>query len=69
MRRRVMTSRRARWVASVVGLLVLCYLCLLALRPSATNAFPTWLRWFGHPGSGPTLAVTLAVLALCLMTF
>ncbi len=69
MRRSVTTSRPARRVASVVGLFLLCYLCLLALRPSAADAFPTWLRWFGQPGSGPTLLVTLAVLAFCVMAF
>ncbi|MBW0015673.1 RyR domain-containing protein [Mycobacterium sp.] len=69
MRRSVATSRPARWVASVVGLLVLCCLCLLALRPSTSNALPAWLRWFGQPGSGPTLAVTLAVLTFCLLSF
>ncbi len=69
MRRSVTTSRPARWVTSVVGLLLLCYLCLLALRPSAADTLPTWLRWFGQPGSGPTITATLALLAFCVMAF
>ncbi|WP_231989198.1 hypothetical protein [Mycobacterium sp. 852002-51613_SCH5001154] len=33
------------------------------------DALPAWLRWFGQPGSGPTLLVTLAILALFVMAF
>ncbi|MCV7395648.1 hypothetical protein H5P32_13845 [Mycobacterium paraseoulense] len=69
MRRSVTTSPPARRIASVVGLLLLGYLCLLALRPSTSDALPSWLRWFGQPGSGPTLLVTLAILAFFVMAF
>ncbi|WP_102419529.1 hypothetical protein [Mycobacterium sp. 4858] len=69
MRRSVTTSPPARRIASVIGLLLLGYLCLLALRPSSRDALPAWLRWFGQPGSGPTLLVTLAILAFFVMAF
>ncbi|OBF73060.1 hypothetical protein A5750_15660 [Mycobacterium sp. 852002-51613_SCH5001154] len=69
MRRSVTTSPPVRRIASVAGLLLLGYLCLLALRPVSRDALPAWLRWFGQPGSGPTLLVTLAILALFVMAF
>ncbi|OBG00150.1 hypothetical protein A5773_06020 [Mycobacterium sp. 852014-52450_SCH5900713] len=69
MRRSVTTSSPVRRIASVAGLLLLGYLCLLALRPLSRDALPAWLRWFGQPGSGPTLLVTLAILALFVMAF
>jgi hypothetical protein len=69
MRRRVTTSRPVRWIVSATGLLLLGYLCLRALWPAPADALPTWLGWFGRPGSLPTITVMLAVLVLCVMSF
>ncbi|PRC46077.1 hypothetical protein C6A85_91925, partial [Mycobacterium sp. ITM-2017-0098] len=38
----------------------LLYVCVLALYPSLSNAAPSWIRWFGAPGSHATIAVVLA---------
>ena len=38
------------------------YLSALAVRPSAADGLPTWLRWFGQPGDWPTIAIVVAVL-------
>ena len=40
---------------------VLVYLCVLALHPSARGWAPSWLEWFGAPGSALTILVTLAL--------
>lgn len=62
-----------RWVRislSAVALILLAWLCVLAVRPSAADALPTWLNWFGRPGSWPTVTVVVAVLvALCALAF
>ncbi|OBI49234.1 RyR domain-containing protein [Mycobacterium sp. E796] len=59
-----------RWVVSGVGLLLVGYLAALALVPSILDALPDWLRWFGRPGSMPTLAIVIAVLiAACVLSF
>jgi len=60
----------ARWVVSAVGLLLVGYLAVIALQPSILDALPTWLRWFGRPGSMPTTAIVIAVLVtVCVLTF
>lgn len=70
MRRSVTTSRPVRWVVSAVSLLLLGYLAVLAAAPSVVDALPTWLGWFGRPGSMPTIAIVVAVLvAVCVLTF
>ncbi|MGH3960339.1 hypothetical protein [Mycobacterium sp.] len=56
-------------IAGVVLALV-AYLSTLALWPSASAGLPTWLRWFGRPGSWQAIAVAAAVLAaLCVLSF
>jgi hypothetical protein len=51
-------------------LILLAWLCVLALRPSAADALPTGLSWFGRPGSWPTVAIVVVVLvALCALSF
>jgi hypothetical protein len=55
---------------SAVALLLVGYLAALALVPSILDALPTWLRWFGRPGSMPTLGIVIAVLiAACVLSF
>ena len=65
------TAHRARPYLFAVGLLrnglvgcgltAIAYLCALAIRPDLRNGAPTWLRWFGQPGSSLTIWVLLAV--------
>lgn len=44
----------ACYVASVL------YICALALHPALSRGAPSWIRWFGEPGSHATIAVVLA---------
>jgi hypothetical protein len=60
--------------AALLGLVLvfLVWLCVLAARPSTTNSpwLPTWLKWFGVPGSATTIAiVATAIVALCVLNF
>jgi hypothetical protein len=46
------------------------YLAVLAVRPTARDAAPAALQWFGRPGSGPTIGiVALAIIALCVVSY
>jgi len=59
-----------RWVVTATTVLVLGYLAALALKPSIIDALPTWLSWFGRPGSMVTIAIVVAMfIALCYLTF
>src|SRR5262249_44427874 len=59
-----------RWVVSGAGLLLIAYLAVVALRPSIIDALPSWLGWFGRPGSMPTLGIVVTVLiAAGVLTF
>jgi len=62
MRRAVTTARVVRLAFSAVTVALVGYLCALAVRPSAADGLPTWLRWFGQPGDWPTIAIVVAVL-------
>ncbi|GBG36311.1 hypothetical protein [Mycobacterium montefiorense] len=55
-------SPTLRWALTAVGLLLIVYLAVLDLRPSITDALPRGVRWFGQPGSMPTLAIVVIVL-------
>ncbi|BBX76129.1 hypothetical protein H7H78_03665 [Mycobacterium shinjukuense] len=60
----------ARWVVSAVGLVLIGYLAVVALRPAILDALPAWLGWFGRPGSMATIAIVVSVLvAACVLTF
>jgi hypothetical protein len=66
----VAPSRSLRTVLLVVALVSLGWLAVLAARPSSAELLPTWLRWFGEPGSAITIViVTAVILALCVLTF
>lgn len=39
---------------------LLAYLSVVAVQPGVRSHVPSWLAWFGAPGSWPTVAVTLA---------
>ncbi|MGH3555316.1 MAG: hypothetical protein ACRDT5_22560, partial [Mycobacterium sp.] len=55
---------------SALALALVAYLCLLAVWPSAADGLPTWVRWFGRPGSWQTVAVVVVVLTtLCVLSF
>jgi hypothetical protein len=70
MRRRRTTSPILRWAVTAAGLLLIVYLAVLALRPAVVDALPSWLGWFGRPGSMPTLGIVVTVLvAVCVLTF
>jgi RyR domain len=70
MARTVVPSRSLRAALSAVAVVLLGWLCVLAARPSAAARLPTWLRWFGHPGSAKTTAIVLTVIVtLCVLTF
>ncbi|BCI85420.1 hypothetical protein NIIDMKKI_06260 [Mycobacterium kansasii] len=52
----------ARWVVSVIGVLLIAYLAAVALQPAILDVLPSWLSWFGRPGSMATIAVVVSVL-------
>ena len=54
MRRAVTSARVVRLAFSAVAVALVGYLSALAVRPSAADGLPTWLRWFGRPGDWPT---------------
>lgn len=51
-----------RWGVTAVSLLLIAYLAALDLQPSVIDLPPPALRWFGRPGSMPTLAIVVGVL-------
>jgi hypothetical protein len=66
----VTVSRTARTVLSAIMLLLVIYLAVLALSPEVADGFPVWLRWFGRPGSWPTIAIVVGLLTLvCAWSF
>ncbi|AKN16129.1 hypothetical protein MHAE_05242 [Mycobacterium haemophilum DSM 44634] len=70
MRRTRTTSPVTRRVVSAVGLLLIGYLAVVAAQPAIIDALPTWLGWFGRPGSMPTIGIVVTVLiAACVLTF
>jgi hypothetical protein len=70
MRRSAAPSRSVVAALLAVALVLLGWLALLAARPSAADRLPNWLRWFGRPGSAPTIAIVVAVIAvLCVLSF
>jgi len=59
-----------RWIVNAAGLLLVGYLAAVALQPAILGALPDWLRWFGRPGSMPTIAIAVAVVVtVCVLTF
>ena len=62
MRVRKPPSPKLRWAVTGAGLLLIVYLAVVAVRPAILDVLPRWLRWFGQPGSMPTLGIVVAVL-------
>ncbi|MBV8293824.1 MAG: hypothetical protein JOY55_18810, partial [Mycobacterium sp.] len=63
-------SRSVQTALLAVALVFVGWLSIVAARPSAAGWLPTWLRWFGRPGSAPTIAIVVAVIAaLCVLSF
>lgn len=62
MRARRTSSPVLRWAVTGTGLLVIAYLAVLDLRPRIADGLPPALRWFGQPGSMPTLGIVVAIL-------
>lgn len=70
MRSAATIARVRRLALAAVALALVVYLSMLAVRPSASSVLPTWLRWFGQPGSWPTMVIVVVVLiALCVFDF
>jgi hypothetical protein len=70
MQRSAAPSRSVQAALLAVAVVFLGWLCILAARPSAADWLPTWLRWFGRPGSATTVAIVGAVIAvLCVLSF
>ncbi|WP_210085458.1 hypothetical protein [Mycobacterium sp. OAE908] len=70
MRRDVDAVRLAQ--AGLLGVVVAAtvYLSVLAVDPAIREAAPEGLRWFGRPGSGPTIAVVaIGIVALCVIAY
>ncbi|MEB3905003.1 hypothetical protein OSH39_07450 [Mycobacterium ulcerans] len=60
----------ARWVLSLVGLLLIGYLAAVALQPAILDQLPSPVSWFGRPGSMATIAIVVGVLgAVSVLTF
>src|SRR5262245_29599446 len=70
MRRDIDAVRLAQVGLLGVVVAATAYLAALAVNPAIRHGAPDWLRWFGRPGSGPTIAVvTLGVVALCVIAY
>jgi hypothetical protein len=70
MRRSAAPFRSVQAALLAVALVSLGWLCILAVRPSAADWLPNWLRWFGRPGSATTVAILVAVtVVLCVLSF
>jgi hypothetical protein len=70
MRRDIDAVRLAQGALLGVVVAATAYLSILALAPAVRDTAPGWLRWFGRPGSGPTIAVVaLGILALCVIAY
>src|ERR1700761_3814804 len=70
MRRDIDPVRLAQGALFGVVVAATAYLAVLAVAPAARESSPAWLRWFGRPGSGPTIAVVaVAVVALCVLAY
>jgi hypothetical protein len=63
-----MASRAVRPVVFAIAPLFVVYLAAVALRPSIVDKQPTWLGWFGRPGSMLTVGIVVAVMvAVCVL--
>jgi hypothetical protein len=61
-------AHTARIVLLVVALLLIGYLVVLAVRPTA--GLPRPLNWFGQPASDPTIVVVFGVISLlCIVSY
>jgi hypothetical protein len=70
MRRDIDAVRLAQVVLLAFVGAATAYLAVLAVNPAVRESVPGWLRWFGRPGSGPTIAVVaLGVVALCVIAY
>jgi hypothetical protein len=70
MRRSAAPFRSLQAAVLAVALVSLGWLCILAVRPSAADWLPNWLRWFGRPGSATTVTILVAVtVVLCVLSF
>lgn len=72
MARKAAPSRSLQAALLAVALVLLTWLCLLAAPAAAANPdwLPAWGKWFGRPGSAPTIAiVTIVIVALCWLSF
>lgn len=63
-------GRISRLVLFALAIVAIGWLCVLARWPAAAEALPSWMGWFGRPGSWATVAITVLVLAtLCTLSF
>jgi hypothetical protein len=63
-------SRSVQAALLAVAVVLLGWLCVLAANPAVANSLPTWLSWFGRPGSSPTIAIVVTVIVtLCVLAF
>jgi hypothetical protein len=54
----------------VVALVPLGWLGVLAASPSVADRLPSWLAWFGRPGSAAPIAIVVTmIVVLCVMSF
>ncbi len=70
MRREIDAVRLAQVTLLSVVVAATAYLAVLAVAPAVRDGAPDWLRWFGGPGSGPTIAVVaVGIVALCAIAY
>jgi hypothetical protein len=70
MRRDIDAVRLAQVGLLGVVVAATAYLAVLAVNPAIRHFAPDGLRWFGRPGSGPTIAVVvLGILVLCVLAY
>lgn len=70
MQRTVAPFGALRAALFAVALLLIGWLCLLAVQPSVADKLPGWLSRFCQPGSATSITIVLSVLvALCVLTF
>jgi hypothetical protein len=70
MRHRKTDSPLVRSLLAALGLLLICYLAVVAAQPLILDGLPAGLNWFGRPGSMATITIVVTVwVTVCVMTF
>jgi hypothetical protein len=58
-----LSSPIVRWSVGVIGCVVIGWLVVVTFSPALRDEVPTWLAWYGTPGSVPTIVLVFVVTA------